>query len=121
MKRLILAGALALAPTLALAADISGAWVVNGDFEQMGMKYSLTCTFTDEGGKLTAPCKGDQTVPDVTASGTVDGDSVEFGYDTTYMGNPVHLDYKGAVQSDGSIKGSIATGGPEGAFTATKQ
>ena len=121
MKRLILAGALALAPTLALAADVSGAWVVNGDFESMGVKYNLTCTFTDDNGKLSGPCKGDQTVPDVTATGTVDGANVEFGYDTTYQGSPVHLDYKGTVQADGSIKGSIATGGPEGAFTATKQ
>jgi hypothetical protein len=119
VKRLILAGAMALAPTLALAADISGAWIVNGDFDAMGIKYSLTCSFTDDNGKLSGPCKSDQ--GDVTATGAVDGANVEFGYDTTYQGAPVHLDYKGAVQPDGSIKGSIATGGPEGAFTATKQ
>ena len=121
MKHLILAGALALAPTLALAAptDVSGAWVVNGDFSQMGIKYSLTCTFTDDGGKLSAPCKSDQ--GDVTATGKVDGDNVEFAYDTTYQGSPVHLDYKGQVQSDGSIKGSVDAGAAQGAFTASKQ
>jgi hypothetical protein len=32
----------------------------------------------------------------------------------------VHLDYKGAPQADGSLAGTIDTGGPQGTFTATK-
>ena len=119
MKKLLLAAALALAPIAASAADISGDWTVNGAFDSMGVKYTLTCTFAvDAAGKLTGPCKGDQ--GDLTATGAVTGGNVEFAYDTTYQGTPVHLDYKGAVGADGSITGTVDTGGPQGTFTATK-
>ncbi len=119
LKRLILAGALLLAPSLAAAADVSGAWTLNDDFASIGRKFTITCTFTDDGGKLSGPCKSDQ--GDATATGAVDGANVEFGYDVTYQGLPLHLDYKGAVQEDGSIKGTIAAGVADGVFTATKQ
>ena len=120
MKRLLFAAAVALAPIAASAADLSGDWTVNGNFDSMGIKYALACTFAvDSGGKLTGPCKSDQ--GDVATTGTVAGTAVEFGYDTTYQGSPVHLDYKGTVQSDGSLSGTVDTGGPQGTFTATKK
>ena len=120
MKRLVFAAAVALAPMTASAADLSGDWTVNGNFDSMGVKYTLACTFAvDSAGKLTGPCKSDQ--GDVAATGTVSGTAVEFAYDTTYQGSPVHLDYKGAVQSDGSLSGTVDTGGPSGTFTATKK
>jgi hypothetical protein len=56
----------------------------------------------------------------VQAKGAVSGASVEFGYDASFNGLAVHLDYKGALQSDGSLKGLIATGGPQGSFTANR-
>ena len=46
--------------------------------------------------------------------------AVEFAHDTSYQGTPVHLDYKGTVQSDGSLSGTVDAGGASGAFTATK-
>jgi hypothetical protein len=125
VKRLLLAAVLACAPGVALAADISGAWTINAAFDSMGVKFTATCTFTqDAGGKLTAPCKGPAGEA-LSATGAVttgsDGKAmVEFGYDTTYQGTPVHLDYKGAPQADGSLAGTIDTGGPQGTFTATK-
>ena len=125
MKRLLLAAVLACAPSIALAADISGAWTINGAFDALGVKFTATCTFSqDAAGKLTAPCKGPQG-EDISATGAVTSGSdgkpmVEFGYDTNYQGTPVHLDYKGAPQTDGSLAGTIDTGGPQGTFTATK-
>jgi len=120
VKRLLIAAAMAVAPIAASAADLSGDWTVNGSFKDMGVSYTLACTFAVDGsGKLSGPCKSD--TGDVAATGTTDGTAIEFAYDTTYNGGPVHLDYKGTVQSDGSLSGTIDTGGPQGAFTATKK
>jgi hypothetical protein len=120
VKRLLIAAAaLAFAPVAASAADLSGDWTVSGAFKDMGVNYTLNCTFAVDSGKLSGPCKSD--TGDVAATGVTDGTTVEFAYDTTYNGGPVHLDYKGALQSDGSLSGTIDTGGPQGTFTATKQ
>jgi hypothetical protein len=120
---LLIAAALAFAPiaapVVASAADVSGDWTINGAFKDMGVNYTLTCTFAVDSGKLSVPCKSDQGA--LVATGTSDGTAVEFGYDTTYQGGPVHLDYKGTVQTDGSLAGTIDTGGPQGTFTATKK
>lgn len=121
VKRLLIAAAvLALSPAAALAADLSGAWKINGSFDSMGINYSLTCTLTQTGSALAGPCKGPQG-EDIKATGSVDGATAVISYDTNYQGAPVHLDYKGAVQSDGSLKGTIDAGAAQGAFTAAKQ
>jgi len=120
MRYVTLALAMALAPATSFAADLSGAWTVNGAFGE-ALKYSVTCTLTqDASGKLSGPCQGDMT-PTTQASGTVSGSDVELAYDTSYQGSPVHLDYKGDVQSDGTLKGVVDAGGPQGSFTASKK
>jgi hypothetical protein len=120
VKSLIIAAALALAPAAALAADESGAWTLKGDIGNGAVTWSSVCTLKqDDAGKLTGSCKGTQQ-EDAAATGSVTGSTVEIIYDTTYQGSPVHLDYKGDVQSDGSLKGTVDTGGPQGTFTATK-
>ena len=126
MKKLLLAGAfLALAPAGAMAADESGAWKINGAFDAMGINYSITCTMAQgDAGALTGTCTAPQgeTGDPIKATGTVstDGTKVEIQYDTTYQGSPVHLDYKGDVQPDGSLKGTIDAGAAQGTFTASK-
>jgi hypothetical protein len=119
MKVMLFAAALALAPVSALAADASGAWTVNGAFGDE-IKYTAACTFKqDSAGKLAGSCKqADQ--PDAAATGQVDGSKVEFTYDTTYQGSPYHLDYKGDLQPDGSLSGTVDAGGPQGTFTAKR-
>jgi hypothetical protein len=125
VKKLVLAAALALLPGAALAADLSGAWNVAGSFDAMGIKYASACNLTqDSGGKLTGACTGTQNEQAAT-TGTVttgaDGKTaVEFAYDTSYQGSPVHLDYKGALQADGTVTGTVDAGGADGTFTATK-
>jgi hypothetical protein len=119
VKSLIIAAALVCAPALASAADMSGSWTVNGAFGE-AIKFTSACVLKDDGaGKLTGTCKG-QANEDLATTGTVTPKTMEFAYDTTYQGSPVHLDFKGDVQADGSLKGTIETGGPEGTFTATK-
>jgi hypothetical protein len=122
VKKLLIAAAAALilAPSLASAADMSGTWKVNAAFGE-AMTFSLTCTLKDDGaGKLSGPCTDPQGGANAAATGTVTATTMEWGYDTTYQGSPIHLDYKGDVQADGSLKGTIDAGGPQGTFTATK-
>lgn len=121
MKTFLLAAVIACAPGVVLAQDLSGSWAIAGSFDSMGIKYNITCTLTqDSTGKLAGPCKGPMGEA-LTAAGAVTGTTVELAYDTTYQGAPVHLDYKGDVQTDGSWKGTIDTGGPQGTFAAIKQ
>ena len=116
-KLIIAAAALALAPAAAFAADMSGAWKVNAAFGDT-ITYSITCTLTQTGDAVAGPCT-DPSGMNVQATGKATATTLEFAYDTTYQGSPIHLDYKGDVQPDGSLKGTIDAGGPEGTFTAT--
>jgi hypothetical protein len=120
-KLLIAAAALALAPATAFAADESGVWTVNGDFGG-AVTYSIKCTLKeDAAGAVTGSCTDPQGGSDPQIkSGTATATSVEFKYDTTYQGSPISLDYKGDIQPDGSLKGTIDAGGPQGTFTATR-
>jgi len=124
VKKLLLAAALALAPMTALAA--SSDWTINAAFDSMGVKFTTTCHLDqDAGGKLSGTCIGsaqEKTVASgAVATGTDGKPSYNFGYDTTYDGTPVHLEYVGSPQADGSLAGTISTGGPQGTFTATRK
>jgi hypothetical protein len=127
VKRLLIAAAaLAFAPGAVFAADLSGAWTVHGVFDSMGVKYDSPCKLAqDSTGKLAGSCLGNAgdnaaTTGMVTTGADGKTIAVEFAYDTTYQGTPVHLDYKGTMQADGSLAGTVDTGGPQGTFTATK-
>ncbi len=122
MKTLLLAAALVAAPAIACAApaNLSGAWTINGAFDSMGVKYQVACNLTDTAGKLGGSCKGPQGET-ITCAGSEDGAKFDLAYDTTYMGSPVHLDYKGDIKPDGSVAGIIDAGQAQGAFTASKQ
>ena len=119
MKRLLIAAAFALAPATVFAADFSGPWTIHGDIGG-SIQWTSACTLTQgSDGKLSGTCKGTQN-EDAAATGSVTGTTIEILYDTTYQGSPVHLDYKGDVQPDGTAKGTVDTGGPPGTFTLTK-
>jgi hypothetical protein len=124
VKKMLLAAALVLAPGAALAADVSGDWNVAGSFDAMGIKYASHCKLAQAAdGKLTGACLGTQNEQAAAtgAATTADGKTaVEFAYDTTYQGMPVHLAYKGALQADGTLAGAVDAGGAQGTFTAAK-
>ena len=124
MKKLLLVLGFALAaavvPTMASAADMGGAWAVDGAFSSMGIKFSLVCHFAQVGTKFSGPCKDPQQAAPNAASGSVNGANVEFAYDTVYMGVNLHMVYKGVAQPDGAISGAIDTGSVQGAFTAAR-
>lgn len=120
MKTMLLSAALALAPAAALAADLSGAWNVAGAFGDE-IKYAAVCTWKQDGaGKLAGACRQEGAAADAPASGSVDGSKVEFLYDAAYQGSTYHLDYKGDLQPDGGVAGTVDAGGPQGTFTATR-
>ena len=114
---LILGVAALLAPAATCAADLSGAW----KFEATGPRggsTTMTCTLTRTGDSLAGPCVTPQGTT-VDVSGTVAGDQVEFGYNLA--GSPLRVDFKGVVQADGSIKGTITAAIPPAPFVGTKQ
>jgi hypothetical protein len=55
----------------------------------------------------------------VDVSETVSGADINFGY--KLAGNPLRIDFKGVIQSDGSIKGAVTAAIPPAPFTGTKQ
>jgi len=119
MKRLLIAAAFAFAPASVFAADMSGTWTIHGDIGG-SIQWTSACTLAQGAdGKLSGTCKGTQN-EDAAASGQATATTVELAYDTTYQGSPVHLDYKGDIQPDGTAKGTVDTGGPAGTFTLTK-
>lgn len=121
MKTLFVAAAVALtfAPATALAAGLSGVWKVHGVFSGV-ISYTAVCTFKPSGADFAGPCIDPTNKTNVQAKGAVNGGAVEFGYDASFNGVAVHLDYKGTLQPDGSLKGVIVTGGPQGDFTANR-
>jgi hypothetical protein len=120
VKRLfIAAAALVLIPAGAHAAGLSGVWKVHGAFTGV-ITYTALCTFKQTGTNLAGPCVDQTNNTNSAATGTVKGGAVEFTYVATFKGITAHLDYKGTLQPDGTLKGVIATGGPQGAFTANR-
>jgi hypothetical protein len=117
---LIAAAALVLTPAGAVAADLSGVWQVHGVFNGV-ITYTTVCTLKQSGANLAGPCIDHTNNTNAQAKGAVNGGAVEFGYDTNFKGLAVRLDYKGALQPNGTLKGVIATAGAQGAFTANRR
>ena len=123
MKKLLIAAAAfaALAvPAAASAADTSGTYNIAAAFGEQ-FKFTISCVLKDDGtGKVSGPCTPEGGQPPVASTGTIDATKFDVAYDTTFQGNPIHVEFKGDVAADGSIKGAILAGGNEGTFTATK-
>jgi hypothetical protein len=113
----LFAAATLLAPAVSLAGDISGAW----KFEATGPRggaSTMTCTLTQSGTSIAGPCVTPQGTT-VDVSGTVTGAEIDFGYNLA--GSPLHVDFKGVIQPDGSIKGSVTASIPPAPFVGAKQ
>jgi hypothetical protein len=116
LKHALLIAATLLAPAIACANDLSGAW----KFEATGARgaTTMTCTLTRSGTQIAGPCVTARGTT-VDVSGTVTGTQVDFGYDLT--GSLLHVDFKGVLQPDGSIKGTVTAAIPPVPFTGIKQ
>lgn len=116
------AGAVALAPSVAIAAaptaDISGTW--GTEFDSQVGKQTYTYTFKVEGGKLSGHSKSNLGESDLT--GTVDGDKVTFVENLNYQGTALAITYTGQIVSAGEIKFKRDVAGQGGEeFTARRQ
>ena len=90
-----------LAPAIACASDISGAW----KFETTGAKgraTTMTCTLAQSGAHIAGACVTPHGAT-VDVSGTVTGNQVDFGYNVT--GSPFHVDFKACSSQADRSKG----------------
>jgi len=98
MKKLMCAGAalfVLLSATLALAADVTGAWTGEAPGPN-GEGFQLTFTFKQEGAKLTGTVAVPQGPPLDISNGKVDGDKISF--DVSFNGMTIKHD--GVVNGD---------------------
>ena len=82
--------------------------------------FQMLCALKVKGRYLRGPCgAGDGVV--LRTIGTMDDKAVTFAYDTSFAGMPLHVVYTGALQPDGSIKGTAFDGAHSGIFTAKRR
>ena len=111
-----IAGAVAVAPVFAQAADITGEWAFNVTTDQGGGQPTLI--FKQDGEKLTGSYKGQLGAADLT--GTVKGTAVHFTFTLDVQGQQAPVTYDGTVDKD-SMKGTMNIAGMvNGTFTGTK-
>jgi hypothetical protein len=111
--RTICAALLALAvPSMALAANVAGAWNLQLVTDQGNLPVS--CTLTQTENAIGGTCGGGMSAPSPT-TGAVTGDDVTFNYDVDFGGTPLHVVFTGHVAADGALAGNFAAGPPGGA------
>ena len=94
---------LAIAWTVALrAADPSGRWAAVF-MTQVG-EQSYTYEFIVKGTSLTGTAKGSLTGDGKISDGKIDGDTITFVENTTYMGMPLAFNYTGKMTSADQIE-----------------
>ena len=120
MRTLLLSVLLASTAAVSFAADnptLNGKWKIHNDIQ--GNESDVTCTFTQKDKDLSGSCTTDN--GDKPLSGTVDGKTIKFQYDSEYEGTPLTAKYSGAFDSSGAkLAGTITVDafGAEGDFTA---
>ncbi len=104
-------------PVSAVSADLTGTWMLNGDFGS-GLKYKLICVLQSNAQDVSGPCVA---VPGASlrTSGRWDGRRMEFTYRSDYNGSGYRSDFDGAMTAGGAVQGSVSTQSSHGQFTAT--
>ncbi len=111
----LLIGSLAVA---AYCADISGKWVFQ--VETGAGSGSPNFTFEQQGEALTGTYSG--LLGQAKLKGTVKGTQVEFTFDVEGDAGKATVEYKGTVESDTKMKGTVKLGSfGDGTWTGTKQ
>ena len=119
----ILAAGLAVTAIPAFSADIAGSWRLTGLIAEVPI--DRLCTIRQTGNKIEGPCKNQ--AGEVMLRGETDGKSVTWKYEARYQDVPLILEFKGSLESESEIKGSITAsdltgnGAATGTFSAKKQ
>jgi len=120
MKFIHLAAAAAFTPALASAADFSGTWKLDNEFN--GRVSAIFCTLVQEKNDLTGSCRPD--IAGMEASklkGTVEGPKAKWGYDLVFNGNPARVDYEVTLAADGSLTGNLLRNGSASPIKGARQ
>lgn len=99
--------------------DVSGTWQLAVTTDQ-GVTHP-TVTFRQEGADLTGDYSS-EALGQNRVSGTVDGTSVTWSFSASLQGQDIPVRYRGTLQDDGTISGSIdiAGGMLTGSFVGTR-
>jgi hypothetical protein len=98
--------AAAFAPGLASAADFSGTWKLDNDFN--GRVSVIHCTLVQVKDALSGSCRPDiEGMEAEKLTGTVKGSTAKWGYDLVFNGQPARVDYEVALAADGSLSGKL--------------
>ena len=110
MKMSHFIAAAAFAPTLASAADFSGTWKLDNEFN--GRVSAIFCTLVQEKNELTGSCRPDiEGMEAAKLKGTVEGSKAKWGYDLVFNGQPARVDYEVTLAADGSMSGDLLRNG----------
>jgi hypothetical protein len=102
----------------AAAADVSGTWKIDGSV--FGYAVKPTCTFKQDGTKLTGTCSGSPNDAPLTGE-TPDGKTVNWTYIADDKGDKHEMKFMGVLDSDKTMKGKFTADGHGGKFTAQEQ
>ena len=106
MLRLICA--LVLCIPLAVAADVSGTWIVTVETSQGS--GSPTVDLQQQGEQLTGTFHS-QIFGECKITGTVKGNAIEFGFEGEAGGQGIKVTYKGTIESATAMKGTAVYAG----------
>ena len=119
MKPILFAAALVLAPGLAMAQDISGAWTVSSSVGTTPI--TVNCTLVQTGEALSGSC-APATAGPTAFTGVVKGTHASWGYDVAFRGQPSHVGFEADLTSDTAMSGMLKLGaGKPSPFTAVKK
>ena len=118
MRSGLMAVLLCVASMTAFAADITGKWEFN--VETGAGAGSPSFVFKQTGEKLAGTYTGTFGTAELT--GTVKGDAVEFSFEASVADQKGMVVYKGKIESDTKMKGSVDLAGlASGTWTGTKK
>ena len=110
MKLTHLVAIATFAPGLAAAADFSGTWKLDNEFN--GNVSSIHCTLVQARDELSGSCKPDIAGMEAAKlKGTVEGSKASWGYDLVFNGQPARVDYEVTLAADGSVSGKLLRNG----------
>jgi hypothetical protein len=107
--------ALVAAAVSASGAHIAGIWRLTGRIADVAI--DRVCTIEQTEGKIQGPCKNQ--AGETALSGEVNGDSITWKYEAKYEGATVVLLFKGTIESDSVMKGTITASDTAGNNTTT--
>ncbi len=111
---------LALAPATAHATDVTGLWELSTSINKTAVV--IHCSVLQIGLDLSGWCKPESPGIDPSAfTGSLDGETVTWGYDVTFRGSRNHVAYSATLSSASAMSGTLTGTGAPAAFTATRK